>query len=55
MQSEQHVIYRLKEGMGEKAQYDMEEIDGAHPSQDDCCEWKLTTATVNPQEMSTWR
>ena len=32
MQSEQHVIYRLMEGVGEEAQYDMEEIDGSPPT-----------------------
>ena len=49
MQSEQHVIYRLKAGRGSKAQANMEETD----RETALTERKLMT--VDPQERSIWK
>ena len=52
VQSEQHVIYRLKaKGWGRGAGRPKQTWKKL--TEKDCYEWKLTT--VDPQEMSTWR
>ena len=48
VQSEQHVIYRLKVGGAGKPKLTWKKL-----TEKDCREWKLTT--VDPQERSTWR
>ena len=47
VQSEQHVIYRLRAG-GEQGGLTWKKL-----TKKDCSEWKLMT--VDPQERSTWR
>ena len=47
VQSEQHVIYRLRAGRGRH------KLRWKKLTEKDCREWKLTT--VDPQERSTWR
>ena len=49
VQSEQHMIYRLKAGGGAgRPKQTWKKL-----TEKDCREWKLTT--VDPQERSTWR
>ena len=47
VQSEQHVIYRLREGGGKEAQANMEETDGER------LPW-MEAHAVDPQKRSTW-
>ena len=49
VQSEQHMIYRLKAGKGAG----WPKQTWKKLTEKDCPEWKLTT--VDPQERSTWR
>ena len=48
MQSEQHVIYKLKAGGTGRPKLTWKKL-----TEKDCREWKLTT--VDPQDRSTWR
>ena len=52
VQSEQHVIYRLRAGKGGGGA-GRPKLTWKKLTVKDCREWKLTT--VDPQERSTWR